>query len=384
MSDRIQILLVDDDAELRDLITELLKRGGYPDVTQAASANEASQLVSVRAFDLVITDLVMPRRNGIDLLRELRATRPEIAVILVSGAAEMDNVVEAMRLGAADFVAKPIHPVTLHLAIDRALERRKLQKENEGYRRNLESRVSEQTHALEQTLVALKLAIAAKEDAWEAALQALVDALDAREQETERHSMRVMKFTEMLAREYGVPEEAIPDISRGALLHDIGKIGIPDAILLKPAGLTDAEWVVMRSHAEIGWNILKGIEYLAPAAALVHAHQEKWDGTGYPRGLAAEEIPLGARLFAIVDAFDAIVSDRPYRKGRPVEWAREEIRRCGGTQFDPRGVEAFLSITSEKWNEARRELAESERQRAPRRGETLLATPASDKLARPN
>jgi HD-GYP domain-containing protein (c-di-GMP phosphodiesterase class II) len=153
---------------------------------------------------------------------------------------------------------------------------------------------------------------------------------------------------------------------------------------LKPAGLTEAEWAVMRSHAEIGWRILKGIEYLAPAAEMVFAHQERWDGLGYPRGLKGEEIPLGARLFAIVDAFDAIVSDRPYRKGRPVEWAREEIRRCSGTQFDPKGVAAFLSISDEEWQRAKRELEESERRRgSPRLGDDLMQTPFA-KIARPN
>lgn len=374
----VRILLVDDDPFTRDLLAEVLSRRGY-EVVPAGDADEASRfLQGQEPFELVLSDIVMPGRNGVDLLREVTATHPSTAVVLMSGVSEIDTVVDAMRTGAADFIAKPVRNVELLFCVDRALDRRRLRLENEGYRRNLEQRVIEATKALEA-------AHAAKEAAWEAALQALVDALDAREQETERHSLRVMRFTEMLARQYGCAAAEIPDIARGALLHDIGKIGIPDAILLKPAGLTDAEWAVMRSHAEIGWRILKGIEYLAPAAEMVFAHQERWDGLGYPRGLKGEEIPLGARLFAIVDAFDAIVSDRPYRKGRSVEWAREEIRRCSGTQFDPKAVDAFLSITDEQWLSAKRELEESERKRgSPRIGDDLMATPPPPKLARPN
>ena len=350
-----RVLVVDDDATIRELIGDLVTRSGHT-VTLAGSVPEALEILGTRAFELLLTDVVLPGRSGIDLLREVRGRYPDTAVILMSGVAEVETVVEAMRSGAFDYVPKPVRHVELVLALDRALQRRRLEQENRGYRMNLEDRVREQT-------AALAAALEAKERAWEAALQALVDALDAREQETERHSLRVMHFTEMVARAYGVPSDDIPDIARGALLHDIGKIGIPDGILLKPAGLTDGEWTVMKQHAEIGWQILRGIEYLKPAAELVYAHQERWDGEGYPRQLKGEEIPLGARLFAVVDAFDAIVSDRPYRKGRPVEWAREEIRRCAGSQFDPKAVEAFLSIAPEEWKRVRLQMDEQEKAR---------------------
>ena len=356
------------------MLADIVERAGYKP-TVAHSADEAAAAFAAGDFQVVLSDIVMPGgRNGLDLLRELKAHKPDTAVILLSGVAELSNVVEAMRHGAADFVAKPVNNVELLMAIDRALERRKLLLELEGYRRGLEAKVKEQT-------AALRAALEAKEQAWEAALQALVDALDAREQETERHSLRVMRFTMLLAREFGVGEAEIADIARGALLHDIGKIGIPDSILLKPAGLTEAEWVVMKSHAEIGWQILRGIEYLAAAAEMVYAHQERWDGAGYPRGLKGEQIPLGARLFAIVDAFDAIVSDRPYRKGKPIDWAREEIRRCGGTQFDPKAVDAFLRIPADEWNRAKQDLELSEKQRdSLRRGQSLLQASFRGKL----
>ena len=343
---------MDDDADVRGVVAELVHRSGHS-VTQAADATEALNALENSAFELVLTDVVLPVRSGLDLLREVRGRYPDTAVLLMSGMAEVETVVEAMRHGASDYVQKPVRQVELLLALDRALERRRLELENRGYRHNLEARVKEATSQL-------AAALEAKEKAWEAALQALVDALDAREQETERHSQRVMRFTEMVAKSYGVSEDAMPDISRGALLHDIGKIGIPDGILLKPAGLSETEWIVMKQHADIGYQILRGIEYLKAAAEIVYTHQERWDGGGYPRGLKAEQIPLGARLFAVVDAFDAIVSDRPYRKGRTVELAREEIKRCSGTQFDPLCVDAFLKIPPEEWAKAREEMDAAE------------------------
>jgi len=188
-----------------------------------------------------------------------------------------------------------------------------------------------------------------REKAHLATLATLVSALDARERETQAHSWRVQQYALRLAREMGTPEADLQAIAAGALLHDIGKIGIPDAILLKPGALTDAEWQEMRRHPEIGGEILKGLRHLEAAGAIVLAHQERWDGTGYPRGLAETAIPLGARIFAVADALDAMTSDRPYRERTTFASAREEIVRCGGTQFDPEVVAAFLKIPLEEW-----------------------------------
>jgi len=369
----IRVLVVDDDVDVRGVVAELVSRSGHT-VTTAGDATEALAILATKTFELVLTDVVLPVRSGLDLLREVRGRYPDTAVLLMSGMAEVETVVEAMRTGASDYVQKPVRQIDLLLALDRALERRRLELENRGYRHNLEARVKDATSQL-------AAALDAKERAWEAALQALVDALDAREQETERHSQRVMRFTEMLARAYGVPDADLPDISRGALLHDIGKIGIPDGILLKPAGLSEVEWVVMKQHADIGWQILRGIDYLKPAAEIVRTHQERWDGAGYPQGLKAEQIPLGARLFAIVDTFDAIVSDRPYRKGRSVEIARDEIRRCAGTQFDPACVDAFLKIPLEEWAKARAEMDAAEHRRLGRPAGIASGPPAGSRPA---
>ncbi|HEY6098741.1 MAG TPA: HD-GYP domain-containing protein, partial [Anaeromyxobacter sp.] len=172
--------------------------------------------------------------------------------------------------------------------------------------------------------------------------------------ETSDHSQRVVRYTLALARRLSIPERDLPAIGRGALLHDIGKIGVPDAILLKPARLTEDEWEEMRKHPQIGFDILKSISFLGPSAEVVLCHQERYDGRGYPRGLSGDQIPIGARIFAIADTFDAMTTNRPYRRGLPQDVARAEIARWCGTQFDPRCAEAFLSFRKEEIDELAR------------------------------
>ncbi|HBY93580.1 MAG TPA: hypothetical protein DEP84_06355, partial [Chloroflexi bacterium] len=186
-------------------------------------------------------------------------------------------------------------------------------------------------------------------------LDALVAALDARDKETEGHSRRVVAYTLALARRMTIPEEELATIQRGALLHDLGKIGVPDAILHKPGPLTEEEWAIMRRHPEWGERILRGIPFLDGACEIVCAHQERWDSAGYPQGLAGETIPLGARIFAVADTFDAITSDRPYRAARPYAVARAEIEAGRGTQFDPQVVDAFLQVPEAEWLRLRAE-----------------------------
>jgi putative nucleotidyltransferase with HDIG domain len=184
----------------------------------------------------------------------------------------------------------------------------------------------------------------------------LGSALDLKDAETEGHCQRVTAFTISIAKAMPVPNAYLPVLARAAFLHDIGKMGIPDKILLKPGPLTDDEKVIMRKHCQIGYDMLIRIPFLRDAAEIVLAHQEFFDGTGYPRGLKSEEIPLGARIFAIADSMDAMLSDRPYRKALPMSYAREEIQRCSGTQFDPKVVEVFLSIPELHWKELRESL----------------------------
>ncbi|MBM3792007.1 MAG: HD domain-containing protein, partial [Acidobacteria bacterium] len=239
---------------------------------------------------------------------------------------------------------KPFDLVRLRRSLLQAVERNSLLVENRHYQQELEQKVLFRTQGLNQALKEV-------EDSYRVTLEALVTALDAREHETHSHSKRVCAYTERLARQLGVNGSALVEIGRGALLHDVGKIGVPDSILLKPARLTDAEWRVMKRHPRTGHDILGGIRFLSAAAEIVLSHQERWDGHGYPQGLAGKDIPIGARIFAVVDTLDAMTSDRPYRKALSFQAAIEEIRRCSGTQFDPCIVDAFLSIPAPNWVE---------------------------------
>jgi HD-GYP domain-containing protein (c-di-GMP phosphodiesterase class II) len=246
---------------------------------------------------------------------------------------------------------KPVNVDELLIAADRALERRQLLIERRQYQELLERRVVEATHDLEQAYRQLQ-------DTYQTTLEALGSALDTRDVGTESHSRRVHGYALATAREYGVPEKDLADLAHGVLLHDIGKIGIPDAILLKPGPLTPEEWAIMRRHPEIGKQLVERIPFLRGAVPIVYAHHEKWDGTGYPRGLKGEGIPLGARIFMVVDAFDAITFDRPYSKAQPFEAAKAEIHRCSGKHFDPDVVAAFFRVPEALLAEIRRKSVE--------------------------
>jgi len=275
-------------------------------------------------------------------LHHVTAHYPDVAMIMITGVADLNSAVNALSAGAYDYVTKPFNAIELKNKIQKALERRRLVLENKQYQLHLERRVQEQTADLRDALSRVNTAYAHT-------LEALINALDARERETQRHSKRVSEYTLVIARKLGISSAEFVDLERGSLLHDIGKIGISDSILLKPAKLTEEEWVEIRKHPDIGHQILKGISFLEGAAEMVRQHHERFDGTGYPRGLAGEEILLGARIFAVVDTFDAMTSDRPYRKALSYQTAREEIIRFSGRQFDPHLVGCFLQIPEDIW-----------------------------------
>jgi cyclic di-GMP phosphodiesterase len=331
-----RILVVDEEAGARATVGALLGQEGYA-CACAASFEEAFDLAEASEFHLVLCDLDAPHQEGLQLLDRLRAEQPATAVIFLTAHRDAEAAVECLRRGASDCLPKPPQLLDLVRAIERALAKRRLELARHRYRTSLELRVREKTADLSKALREI-------EAAYASTLYALVAALDAREHETSDHSQRVVRYTLAIAERLGVPASERPDIGRGALLHDIGKIGVPDAILLKPGKLLPHEWEEMRRHPEIGHTILRSIPFLEVPSRIVLAHQERWDGKGYPHRLAGEQIPLGARIFAIADTLDAITSDRPYRRGAPLERARDEVRRCAGTQFDPRCAEAFLSL----------------------------------------
>jgi len=345
-SEPTRILIVDDDSSVRDVISVLLTEEGYA-VTAVASAQAALDAAQLGEHSLAISDVRMPGKDGFWLLERMRELHPDTAVIMLTAFGDTEAAVECLRNGAADYLLKPPKVTELIRAIERALGRRRLELARQRYRRSLEDRVREKTAELSRTLHDLQ-------STYSQTLWTLVAALDAREHETSDHSQRVVRYTLAVARRLGIAERDLPDIGRGALLHDIGKIGVPDAILLKPAKLTQEEWTEMRKHPQIGFNILKSVDFLGVPAQIVLAHQERYDGRGYPHGLSGDAIPIGARIFAIADAFDAMTSDRPYRKAGSREAARAEIAKFAGTQFDERCAEAFLSMKEAELDELAR------------------------------
>jgi putative nucleotidyltransferase with HDIG domain len=344
-----RILVVDDEPEVRNILLRHLSAGA--DCQAAHSAFDALNKIKNGRFDLVITDIMMPGMTGIELLRCIKRRDPETAVIMATGLVDVNAAVHALRMGASDFVTKPFELAVITRAVERALERRRLVIANRRYREELETKVQQRT-------VELNGALHEIEESYKMTLEALVSALDAREHETHAHSRRVREYTLALAKKLGLQGDELVHIGRGALLHDVGKIGVPDSILLKPEKLTREEWAVMRKHPKIGYDILRGIGFLGPAAEIVLSHQERWDGLGYPKGLAGTAIPLGARIFSAVDTMDAMTSDRPYRKALSFEAAVQEVRICSGTQFDPSVVSAFLAIPLDLWKSIHERVSE--------------------------
>jgi putative two-component system response regulator len=256
-------------------------------------------------------------------------------------------------VGASDYVTKPFNLEEVRIVVERTLDKRRLILENRAYQTRLEAMVAERTAELEKKTAEVSRLYQDLKASYEQTLVALVTALDFRDNETQGHSSRVVEYAILVAEAMGVVEPDLSEIRRGALLHDVGKIGVPDAILRKPGKLDAAEWVEMKRHPEMGFRMLQHVDFLQSALPIVLSHQERWDGSGYPRGLREERIPLGARIFAVVDTFDAMTSDRPYRKALSIDAALEEVERFAGSQFDPAVARAFLSIDPHAWREIR-------------------------------
>lgn len=343
-----RILIVDDEAEIRDLLLTRLQMEGY-ECAQAAGTEAALRYLDQMPCDVVVSDLRMAGRSGLALLDEVKRAYPKTAVILATGENDIRVAIEAMKQGAADYLLKPFQFDLVTAGIARALEKKRLENEIENYRLRLEQMVSERTRQLQEAMRQV-------ERTYDATLQALGAALDMRATEVAGHSLRVSRFSEEIARRMGFEGEDLRNILRGAFLHDIGKLGIPDAILLKNGRLTAQEKMVMESHVRLGYDMVQRIEFLEAAADIVLNHQERYDGLGYPRGMKGEEIPLAARIFSVADALDAMTSDRPYRAALPFAIARAEIVREAGRQFDPSVVDVFLSIPEERWRHIRDEV----------------------------
>jgi len=335
------VLVVDDDPTLRELFRRMLTREKY-EVMLAESPQIAEGLVEreIGMIDVALVDLHLGEENGLDLLEKIRRLDDSIIGVVITGQATVDNAVTSLRLGVYDFLQKPVSSVQLMAVVERAIKYRRLMLENKRYQLHLEDMVREKNAALSHALEEVS-------DSYQFTLEAMADMLDAREHKTGAHSKRVARMSIVLAREIGASLRDIEIIETGALLHDIGKIAIPDSILLKPDSLTEEEGEIMRGHPHMGYNIIKAGPGLEEASEIVLQHQERFDGRGYPRGLKGDEICLGARIFAVVDAYDAIRSGRPYSKGRSAQEAYDEILRNKGTQFDPIVVDALEDCRKE-------------------------------------
>jgi putative two-component system response regulator len=323
------ILIVDDEAGGRYTLESILEEQGYR-IEMAESGAEALEKARQLLPDVILLDVMMPGMDGFEVCQRIRKDPllAEIPIIMLTALDDRKSFLNGLESGADDYITKPYDRYELRA---RLLGITRLNR----YKKLLDERANiEQAH--EQLLAAYDATIAG----WS-------NALDLRDKETEGHSQRVTDLTEKLARMMGISETELVYLRRGALLHDIGKLGVPDAILLKPESLTDEEWVIMRKHPQYAYDMIHPIEYLRPSLDIPYCHHEKWDGSGYPRGLKGEEIPLAARIFAIVDVWDALTSDRPYRPGWSNQQALEHILGQSGKHFDPQVVELFKKMMDE-------------------------------------
>jgi putative nucleotidyltransferase with HDIG domain len=344
-----RILVVDDEDLIREIICSVLDSAGFACHPMRSGVEALQVLDSDSGYSVVVSDVIMDGMDGLTLLAKMRAKHPDLPVVMVTAVHDISVALAAIRNGAYDYLLKPFEREQLLASVRRAVENRRLKLENLAYQTKLESLVSARTELLRHALSDL-------ERSYDITLEALGDALDLKDAETEGHSRRVTGFTIAIARAMGLPQDRVRVIARGAFLHDVGKMAIPDAILRKPGRLSPEEQAIMQQHALLGYQMLRKIPFLHEAADIVYSHQERFDGTGYPRGLKGDQIPLGARIFAIADTFDAMTSDRPYRAAQSISSGRREVERQSGKQFDPEIVSVFQSISEGIWVELRNEI----------------------------
>ena len=330
MPDPLRLLIVEDSPDDAELVVLELRRAGYdPSYRRVQTAPDMQSALDSEPWDLVISDHSAPQFDSMGALALLKKSGRDIPFIIVSGTIGEAAAVQAMKAGAHDYILKG-NLKRLTPAIARELT---------------DARHRRARHAAEQALrehekqAALELATA-----YEATLEGWARALELRDRETEGHSRRVTDMTERLARAMGVSDADLVHIRRGCLLHDIGKMGIPDAVLFKASALTPEEHQIMRQHPAHARDLLAPIDYLKPALDIPYCHHERWDGTGYPQGLRGEAIPLAARIFSVVDVWDALRSGRRYRSAWPAEQVLDHLTALAGSHFDPAVVKAFVEM----------------------------------------
>jgi putative two-component system response regulator len=330
MEKRPQVLIIDDEPLARITLEALLEQEPY-DLHFAEDGIEGLSMATSIQPDVILLDVMMPNMSGFEVCQVIRSTYSlsEVPILMITALDDRNSKLTGLNSGADDFLSKPFDSMELLARLRGVI------------RLNRYRHLAEQRRALEELNAKLLIAYDKTIEGWS-------QALDLRDKETEGHTLRVTDKTLELAKAIGITGEELDHIRRGALLHDVGKLGIPDAILLKPGKLTDDEWATMRRHPVYAYEWLSGIDFLEKALDIPYCHHEKWDGSGYPRKLKGEEIPLAARLFAIIDVWDALTSDRPYRAAMPEDEVREYVRAQSGSHFDPQIVEVFIKLQDSK------------------------------------
>jgi response regulator RpfG family c-di-GMP phosphodiesterase len=324
----VRCLVVDDEPGVRSVLVRLLTSRGY-EVREAVNGREAVAALEREPFDLVLTDIHMPEVTGVQLLAEVRRRWPEVGVVMITGVPEVQVAVASLAQGALDYMGKPFQVEEALARVQQALEKRRLILENRDYQFNLEAKVRVQADRIEELFVE--------------GVQVLAHALEAKDAYTRGHSARVAAYATATARAMGLDDDLVAEIRLGAELHDIGKIGVREAVLLKPGKLTDQEYAHLKEHTLIGERILQPLLKDHPLVlAIVRSHHERPDGRGFPDGLVGDVIPVVTRITAVGDTFDAMTTARPYLASRPAAEALTELVRFSGTQFDPDAVQGFL------------------------------------------
>jgi cyclic di-GMP phosphodiesterase len=344
--DKAKILIVDDEIRVREILSRKLADDGYECLT-APDGNTALKMLKADEVDLVLLDVMMPGKPGPEVLREIRSKYPDTAVLMVTAIADVQTAIGLMRMGAYDYIIKPVELSVLSVSLDRALEKRNLIIQNRDYQLHLEQRVEEQTKKIRQSFLN--------------STTSLAYALEAKDKYTHGHSERVTEIAVAVAREMSAPKHMIEKVKLAGLLHDVGKIGVSELILNKPGKLTQEEWELVKAHCEVGERILSPIVEDKEILEMVRHHHERYDGKGYPDGLSGKQmtqgtaiiafaeayttiLSQGAMALAVADAYDAMTSDRPYRPAMPPEAACAELVSGKGKQFAPVIVDTFMSL----------------------------------------